>query len=166
VRCAKEKVMPSTLRDQDLETPKPAVIELAKETSRRLAPHLRKGDDLRLQIKSGRDLEELVLPQHVAKKLLDMLNEVSMGNVVQITALQPEISTQQAADLLNVSRPYVVKLTDEGAIPSRKVGPRRLLLLNDVMTYKKQMYKDRLEALNELTRLSEELGLYDEEPTK
>ncbi|MFO0936222.1 MAG: excisionase family DNA-binding protein [Gemmataceae bacterium] len=154
--------MPSTLRDQDIQTPKPAEIELAKESSRKLAPYLRKGNDLRLQIKNGRDLEELILPQHVARKLLDMLTEVGMGNAVQLSTLQPEISTQQAADLLNVSRPYVVKLVEEGAIPSRKIGPRRFLLLNDVMTYKKQMYKDRLGAMNELTRLSQELGLYDE----
>lgn len=158
--------MPSTLRDQDIESPKPAVIELAKETSRKLAPHLQKGNDLRLQIKNGRELEELILPRDIARKLLDMLNEVGMGNVVQLSSLQPEISTQQAADLLNVSRPYVVKLVEEGAIPSRKIGPRRFLLLDDVMTYKKQMYKDRLEAMNELTRLSQEMGLYDDEPEK
>ena len=158
--------MPSTLHEKDIESPKPAEIELAKETSRKLAPHLQKDHELRLQIKNGRDLEELVLPRRVAKILLDMLVEVGMGNVVQLTSLQPEISTQQAADLLNVSRPYVVKLVEERAIPSRKVGPRRLLLLNDVMTFKKQMYKDRLEAMNELTRLSQEMGLYDDEPKK
>ena len=95
--------------------------------------------------------------------LLDMLVEMGLGNAVQISSLQPEISTQQAADLLSVSRPYVVKLTEEGAIPSRKIGPRRLLMLDDVMAYKKQMYRQRLDALNELTALSEELGLYDDE---
>lgn len=95
--------------------------------------------------------------------LLEMLVEMGFGNAVQITSLQPEISTQQAADLLNVTRPYIVKLTEEGAIPSRKIGPRQLLMLDDVVAYKKQMYKQRLDALNELTALSQELGLYDDE---
>ena len=155
--------MPPAIADQEVKTPKSADIELAKETSRKLAPHLRAGDDLRLQIQDGRSTEELVLPGHAARMLLDMLVEIGLGNAVQLTSLQPEISTQQAAELLNVSRPYVVKLTEEGAIPSRKVGPRRLLMLDDVMAYKKRMYGQRLEALNELTRLSQEMGLYDEE---
>jgi excisionase family DNA binding protein len=155
--------MPTTLVDKEVKTPKSADIELAKETSRKLAPHLQAGDNLRLQIKDGRATEELILPGYAARMLLDMLVEIGLGNAVQLTSLQPEISTQQAADLLNVSRPYVVKLTEEGSIPSRKVGPRRLLMLDDVMAYKKKMYGQRLDALNELTRLSQDMGLYDDE---
>jgi len=136
-------------------------MELAKETCRKLALHFRKGNDLHFQIRDGRNTEELVLPSHAARMLLEMLVEMGLGNAVQISSLQPEISTQQAADLLKVSRPYVVKLTEEGAIPSRKIGPRRLLMLDDVMAYKKQMYRQRLDSLNELTALSEALGLYD-----
>lgn len=138
-------------------------MELARETSLKLLPHFRKGDDLHLQIQDGASTQELVLPSHAASMLLEMLVEMGFGNAVQISSLQPEISTKQAAELLNVSRPYVVKLTEEGAIPSRKIGPRRLLMLDDVMAYKKQIYRQRLEALNELTTLSQELGFYDDE---
>jgi excisionase family DNA binding protein len=105
----------------------------------------------------------VVLPGQASKLLLQLLEEIGKGNLVRLTSLQPEITTQQAAELLNVSRPYVVKLADDGAIPSRKVGPRRFLQLDDVMEYKKTMYQQRLESLNELTRLSQEMGLYDEE---
>lgn len=156
--------MATETRDQDVQTPRPADVELAKESSRKLASRLPKKGVLRLQFQDGRNAEELVLPQLAARKLLDMLVEIGMGNAVQLTAIQPEITTQQAAELLVVSRPYVVKLVEEGAIPSRKVGPRRLLLLEDVLAYKKQMYAKRLDALNELTRLSQELGMYDDEP--
>lgn len=153
--------MPSTLSDKEVKTPKPAEMELAKEASRKLAAHLHQGDNLRLQIKAGRSFEELVLPGHAAKMLLDMLVEMGLGNAVQLTSLQPEISTQQAADLLNLSRPYVVKLTEEGAIPSRKIGLRQMLLLEDVMAYKRESFAKRSEALNELTALNQELGFYD-----
>ncbi len=155
--------MPSTRIETEVKLPKPSEMELARETSLKLLPHLRRGEDLHFQIRDGGSTEELVLPSHAAKMLLEMLVEMGFGNAVQITSLQPEISTQQAADLLNVTRPYIVKLTEEGAIPSRKIGPRQLLMLDDVVAYKKQMYKQRLDALNELTALSQELGLYDDE---
>ncbi|CAN5221729.1 helix-turn-helix domain-containing protein [soil metagenome] len=156
--------MTATNQNHEVQTPKPSDVELAKESSRKLASRLRKNSDLRLRFQDGRKTEELVLPHLVAKKLLEMLVEIGMGNAVQLTAIQPEITTQQAADLLNVSRPYVVKLVEEGTIPSRKVGPRRLLLLDDVAEYKKQMYGKRLNALNQLTQLSEDLGMYDDGP--
>jgi excisionase family DNA binding protein len=155
--------MPGILQDRDIETPGPAEIELARETCRKLAPFVQNGDDLKLQIGTGREREELVLPQHVAEKLLAILTEVGRGNAVQVTALQPEITTREAAELLNVSQAYVVKLIDEGALSCREVGPRQLIVLDDVIDCKKRLYGERLQALNELTRFSEELGLYGDD---
>lgn len=152
--------MSTMITEKEPKTPKPVEMELALETSRVLAPLLAEGTDLRLQIR-GATSSDLVVPNRAAKMLLDILVQIGRGNAVQLSSLEPEISTQEAAELLNVSRPYVVKLADEGAIPSRKVGPRRLLKLDDVIAYKREMYVKRLEAIGEMTRLSEEMGLYD-----
>ena len=61
------------------------------------------------------------------------LQDLAAGRAVQVITLEEEISTQQAAELLNVSRPYLVKLVESGALPHRKVGPRRQLHLEDVL---------------------------------
>jgi excisionase family DNA binding protein len=70
-----------------------------------------------------------------------------------------ELTTQQAADVLNVSRPFLVKLLDQGKIPCRKVGSHRRVLFADIMAYKKQNNHQRLQALEELSALDQELGL-------
>ena len=70
----------------------------------------------------------------------------------------------QAADIHNVSRPYLVKLVDEGAIPSRKVGVQRRLLLEDVVAYKRGMFTKQLRGMAELAELSRESGLDDVPP--
>jgi excisionase family DNA binding protein len=144
----------------EVTAPTEAETELAKESSRTLAAHLGGGNDLRLAVKSGPASEELVLPARAARLLLDILTEMGRGNAVSLTPIQAELTTQQAANLLNVSRPHLVKLLDEGAIPSRKVGTHRRVLLGDALAYKKEAYAKRLAALEELSALDQELGLY------
>ena len=73
--------------------------------------------------------------------------------------MHAEVTIEQAADLLNVSRPYIVSLFESGAIPYRQVGTHRRVLFEHLMAYKKAEDSKRLEALNELTRQAQELGL-------
>jgi excisionase family DNA binding protein len=114
--------MAQLLNGNEVVTPTKADSVLAKESSQKLAVHLGHANGLRLEVKTGTTSDELVLPPSVLRLLLSLLCELGQGNAVTLTPIRAELTTQQAADLLNVSRPHLVKLLDEGAIPSRKVG--------------------------------------------
>lgn len=73
-----------------------------------------------------------------------------------------EMTTQQAADLLNLSRPYLIKMLERGDIPYTKTGTHRRVRLSDVISYKTRRDATRDEALTQLTQLSQDMGLYDE----
>jgi excisionase family DNA binding protein len=140
-------------------TPTKADTALAKELGQRLAAHLGQKSELRLTLNTGSSSEELVLPPSALRVLLRALTEMGEGNAVTLTPLRAELTTQQAADLLNVSRPHLVKLLDEGAIPSRKVGTHRRVQLEDLLAYKREFEAKRHAALDELAALSQDLDM-------
>jgi excisionase family DNA binding protein len=143
----------------DVVTPTAADTALAKESGAKLAAHLGDAEGVRLQLKTGKKSEELILPPSALRLLVGVLTELAQGNAVTLTPLRAELTSQQAADLLNVSRPHLVKLLDEGTIPSRKVGSHRRVLLTDLLAYRKEFEAKRHEALDELVALSQDLGL-------
>lgn len=145
-------------------SPNTADAELAKQTGRTLALRLSRPNGSSLEIQDSETGEALKLPAAAARALLQVLTEMGQGHAVTVTPVHAELSTQQAADVLNVSRPYLVKLVDDGTLPSRKVGVQRRLLLADVIAYKKELYAKQLMGMEELAALSQELGLYDDPP--
>ncbi len=116
---------------------------------------------LRVQVAAaGREVASFDLPPGVARLLMDILKETAAGHAVTLVPFQQEITTQQAADLLNVSRPFLVSMIDNGTLPARMVGNQRRLPLKDVLAYKAENRAKRRETLRQLTELDQELGLF------
>ncbi len=133
---------------------------LAREASLAIETQHADMGSLRLQLgNAGKEVTTVRLPAAAAKLLLQLLTELGKGRAVSVAPTDVEITTQQAADLLNVSRPYLVGLVEKGELPVRKVGNQRRLPLADVLEYKARNRANRLEALRELTALDQELGL-------
>lgn len=108
----------------------------------------------------GRTHDPVEVPASVARVMAEVLEHARHGGQVRVVADDEEITTQQAADLLNVSRPYLVGLVDRGEIPARKVGSRRRLRLADVLRYREIDQARRLKAVERLAAEAQEHGLY------
>jgi excisionase family DNA binding protein len=134
-------------------------VILARETSRKLAAYMEPEQvmNLKIQDKKGNQAD-IELPASVVRLLLDMLEQMANGNAITLMPLHAELTTKQAADLLNISRPHLIKLLDKGNMPFRKVGSHRRVKVEDVLAYKRESFSRRTEALNELTAQAQELN--------
>jgi len=133
---------------------------LAREVSRALEKYHAAGRGLSVQVgAAGREVTTVELPAAVAKLLVQMLAEIGKGHAVTLVPTEAEITTQAAADLLNVSRPFVVGLIDKGKLPATMVGSHRRVLLQDVLDYKARSKAEARAALKEMAAISQELGL-------
>ena len=103
---------------------------------------------------------EVSLPEPAFEVLIKVLKQLAKGKKVSVVPVDAEITTQQAADLLVVSRPFLIGLLDAGRIPYRKVGTKRRLLAADVLAYKAKEDKRRDTCLDELAAEAQRLGLY------
>lgn len=103
------------------------------------------------------------LPAEVYEALRDVVRAMSDGHAVTIAVSDSLLTTQQAADLLGVSRPTVVKLIDTGQLPSSRPGRHRRLRLQDVLAYRDRRRENRVRGLSEMVRISDDMGLYDDE---
>lgn len=108
----------------------------------------------------GPDGQETPLDPGIYELLMHVLAQVKGGKAVQVISYGKDLTTQQAADILNISRQYLVRLLDRGDIPYTKVGSHRRLRLADVLAYRLQRSALRREALKTLTRASQEMGDY------
>lgn len=128
---------------KELDQYRPRVTAAKKRTAKLIAP----------------DGHELVLPSSMYEVLRQAAHQLAAGLAVSIVPIGTRLSTQQAAGLLGVSRPHVVKLLDSGEIPHTKTGKHRRVLLSDVIAYRDRQSARRSEALDELARLSQDLPL-------
>lgn len=136
--------------------PTPQDMEQAQESSRTLSKYA-SADRVHLTLRGdSMESDELILPGHVVQILLNVLSEMSRGNAVSLIPIHQELSTQEAASLLNVSRPFLVGLLERNEIPFRKVGAHRRVLFRDVMAYKDAIDRKREQSLDELTAMSQQ----------
>ncbi|MCS5480116.1 helix-turn-helix domain-containing protein [Corynebacterium sp. YIM 101645] len=105
--------------------------------------------------------EAIRLPREVAALLREILVNAAAGRDVGVMPMHAELTTQQVADVLNVSRPHVVKLIDEGVLQGHKVGTHRRIYAADVYAYKHQRDLEARAAADELAALNDEMGLYE-----
>lgn len=101
------------------------------------------------------------LPESAQRLLRSLIHSLAEGDAVSLVPVHSELTTQQAADLLNVSRPYLIKLLEQGEIPYTKTGTHRRIRFEDLVEYKLRRDDEREDALAELIRQSQELGLYE-----
>ena len=132
---------------------------LARDSGERLAQAVSSTPNAALTISVGTSSEPITLPHSAAKLLIDGLAELAKGNDVRLLPINAELTTQEASELLNLSRPYVVRLLDGGKIPSHKVGTHRRVRLDDVLAYKRELDADRLNALKKLVAEAQELDM-------
>ncbi len=141
---------------------------LARELSLLLAPLAAQGGQegmAQLRFRSANNPSaEVTLPLSVLRVLLGVLQEMGNGNGIALTPIEKEFTTQQAADFLRVSRPYLIgELLNKGVLPYRKVGNRRRIRAEDLLRYKEAEEREiaRREAvMQELMAETERLGLY------
>lgn len=134
-------------------------IEAAKQSSRMLSKYA-DADRVQLTLRANDGVaEDLVLPGQIMQLLLDIVSEMAKGNAISLVPIHHELSTQEAANLLNVSRPHLVSLLEKGELPHRKVGAHRRVLASDVLAYKESLLVKRNITLDELSAISQELGM-------
>jgi excisionase family DNA binding protein len=105
--------------------------------------------------------EKIILPLKALNLLGEILKAMSQGKPISIVPIATEVTTQRAAEILGCSRPYLVKLLEEGKIEYTKVGKHRRIKYEDVIDYKKKMKEEQKKRLIEIIHADEDLGLYD-----
>jgi excisionase family DNA binding protein len=136
--------------------------EVAERAARRIREYLvsNPDDDLIEALGEVGDDDALVIPRPTAILFAQILDALGKGQGVQIIPKDAELTTQQAADLLNVSRPYLISLLESSQIPYRKVGRHRRITFEALMDYKRHDDLKRRAAADDLAQLSQELGTY------
>ncbi|MCX6379690.1 MAG: helix-turn-helix domain-containing protein [Armatimonadetes bacterium] len=120
-----------------------------------LQPH-----DVRVQFVGEAAANQIVsLPASAVLLLNEILKEMAKGNAVAITPVQTMLTTQEAADILNVSRPFLIGLLEAGKIPYQRLGSHRRILTRDLMAFKEKTDAAREEAFRALTQEAQELNM-------
>jgi len=146
---------PESLTDAERRSLRKQLQELKSDIASSTAP-----GQITLEVGDGERVT-IEIPDSVGEVLLEALTDLAEGRPVSIAEADEELTTREAAELLNVSRPHLVKLLKEGEIPSHKVGSHHRIRRRDVLAYRAKQRKRSEEAMQKLTEESQKLGLYE-----
>jgi excisionase family DNA binding protein len=150
-------------RAQALETALPVEREVAAavESQRALAAFLStQFETQRIQIFDAKNqAHQVELPTSALRLLVDILSELAEGNAVKVVPIHAELTTQEAADMLNVSRPHLVKLLESGVLAFHKTGKHRRIRFADLMVFKAEQDRASTQAMEALAKQAQELQL-------
>lgn len=144
-----EQLIPDLPSEQD--------VALARETGRKIAAIIGQGDTAQLCVHDGGD--RFLLPMSAMKLLAEILNQMAQGNAFALMPVGYMLTTQQAADLMNMSRPYLVKLLEQGEIPFTKAGRHRRVKHEDLVAYMQKIDVESNEAMVALANQAQELNM-------
>ena len=130
-------------------------ISKFRETSKKFRDKRNKAVKIKIQEKG----EYIDIPKKAFFLLKDILNNMAEGKSISLISYEAEVSTQQAADMLNVSRPHIVKLLTRGEIPFKKVGTHRRIALTDLINYQRKLKENRTKQLKFLANQAQDLNL-------
>jgi excisionase family DNA binding protein len=136
---------------------------IARTSKQLLSRYAREDQPLTLQVIDADHEEPIELPAGAVTLLLDILGAMASGQGVTLIPEDAELTTVQAADILHVSRPFLIKLLEEGQIPYRKVGKHRRIRVEDIMNYKRAIDQEREAVLDQLVADAQEQDMgYDQ----
>lgn len=138
-------------------------VEALLELLQHVAPERSEPAAYKLVSPSGEVTE---LPESVFLLLERIIVVLARGDAITVVPVGKELTTQQAANILNVSRQYFVRMLNDGRIPYQKTGTHRRVRMEDLLAYKRQRDRDRMASLDDLSQLSQDFGGYEEIPGK
>jgi len=145
----------------DIKRPSKLERKLARESYSSLISTIDLLKTDRVEIEIEETGEKIILPLKALNLLGEILKAMSQGKPISIVPIATEVTTQRASEILGCSRPYLVKLLEEGKIEYTKVGKHRRIKYEDVIDYKKKMKEEQKKRLIEIMHADEDLGLYD-----
>lgn len=136
-------------------------VAVARESGRTLSAYLQtRAETQQIEIVDDKGATHPVrIPASALRLLVDVLTEIGEGNVVSIIPIHAELTTQEAAAVLNVSRPFLVQLLERGEIPFHKIGTHRRVRYQDVIAYKERIDAERSKTLDELAEQAQVLKM-------
>jgi excisionase family DNA binding protein len=132
---------------------------IARSSRQVLAGYAKTKRPLTLRVRDAEQEKPIELPAGAVALLLDILEAMAAGRGVTIVPENAELTTVQAADMLNISRPFLIQLLEQGVIPYRKVGKHRRIRLEDVMAYQERDGRERQAARDQLVAEAQKLDM-------
>ncbi|ETW96134.1 MAG: DNA-binding protein [Candidatus Entotheonella factor] len=148
-------------RTQSVSIPSPEMLRLAKADSDLLRQYLQTHATACLKLGGSED-QEIILPDSILQLVCEALASAASGKKLRLVEEDEEVSPEKAAAFLQVSRPYLVRLLDQGEIPFHYVGTHRRITMSELIAYRQRRKIKSKAALQRMTELSEDMGLYDE----